>query len=319
MNARQIAIAAAAAVALLWLHGQQTAAPVCPGPDCPNPTPVNPAPCPGPGPCPAPKPKPDSKPRKPWGAEAGSPVGELASAAACKCCPQCKCDLGKCPCRVITGGRCSRCCECGAAESKAGATVGGKLAPDGKTEINCDLPGNLHMKNTGGMGPRGPGSGAGLCVFTSIEHSSHWQNVDALKGFQQWMTHKPGGGHPQKVDQMIEAFCKERGLAKPDYLQVEGKDLEILKLACKTGRMPAVTYGVSPSGRYSGKTIAHMVSLPHADDQFFCVLDNNYIEPREGAYEWMTPQEFLKAYTSGGGGWAVILLDPGPPPVPRNR
>lgn len=57
---------------------------------------------------------------------------------------------------------------------------------------------------------------------------------------------------------------------------VEGSDLERLKLACRTGRMPGVTYAFSPTGRYGGARIAHMVNLVHADDQWFAVLDNNY-------------------------------------------
>ena len=65
---------------------------------------------------------------------------------------------------------------------------------------------------------------------------------------------------------------------------------------------------------YNGARIAHMVTLLHADDEFFVVLDNNYIH----SYEWCTPAEFQRAYTSGGGGWAVILLDAGPPPMPEN-
>lgn len=313
LNSKQLAIVAVAVVGLVAMRGQPEA------PAVPEPLPM-PAPCPGPGPCPEPKPAPDPAPkpklpRRPWAEDQAA----LVSAGDCKCCPQCKCELKKCPCRVISGGRCSKSCECGPGELIE-AKVNGKVSPDGQ-EIQIDLPGELHMKNTGGMGPRGPGSGAGLCVFTSIEHAAHWQNVPALIGFQKWMTSKPGGGYPEKVVKMIEAYCKDRNLPVPAYLQVEGKDLEILRLACKTGRMPAITYGVSPTGRYGGGRIAHMTNLVHAQGSVFAQLDNNFLDPKENAYEWMNEKEFLKAYTSGGGGgWAVILLDPaGPPPVPRNR
>lgn len=196
------------------------------------------------------------------------------------------------------------------------AKVGGPISPDGQEEIQCDLPGELHKRNTGGIGPRGPGSGAGLCVFTSIEHSAIHQNVPELLGFQKWMTHRPGGGYPEKVDKMVSVFCKERGVPVPRYLQVEGGDMEILKLACKTGRMPGVTYCWSPTGRYSGKYIAHMVNIVHASDEWACVLDNNY--PGEDRYEWMSWSEFRKTFMGNGGGWAVILLPPGPPPAPTN-
>ena len=189
-----------------------------------------------------------------------------------------------------------------------GAAVAGPIAPDG-TEIQCDLPLSMHLRNKGGS------DGAGLCVFTSIEHAAKWQGVAALDGFRDWMTRHPGGGYPSKVDRMIDKICGERGVEKPQYIQVEGRDLEILKLACKTGRMPSVTYGRSPTGRYGGRLIYHLVSLPHADGKTFAVLDNNY----PGNYEWMTPEEFTRAYTAAGGnGWAVILLDDGPPPPPFN-
>jgi hypothetical protein len=190
------------------------------------------------------------------------------------------------------------------------AKVGGNLAPDGKTEIHCDLPGDQHLQNKGGS------DGAGLCVFTSVDHSARWQNIPALVGFRDWMTKYPGGGWPEKLDKMIARLCQERGLPKPDYVQVENlKDLEILRLACRTGRMPAVTYERSPTGRYSGQRIAHMVSMPHCDGQHVAVLDNNYPGPTR--YEWMTPEEFIRVCNPRGY-WAVVLLPPPPPPPPTN-
>ena len=189
-----------------------------------------------------------------------------------------------------------------------GASVGGNTAPDGR-QIHCDLPASEMLRNKGGSDK------AGLCVFTSIEHSARWQNVPQLVGFRDWMTKYPGGGYPEKVAAKIKQICAERGMPEPKYLQYTGSDLEVLKLACQSGRLPAVTYRYSPTGRYGGQKIWHMVSLPHADDQFFAVLDNNY--PGPGLIEWMTPAEFRPVWTEGGG-WAVVLLDPGPPPVPKN-
>src|SRR5207253_893960 len=156
----------------------------------------------------------------------------------------------------------------------------------------------------------------GLCVFTSIAHAARWQNVPLLTDFRDWMKSKPGGGYPTKVEKMIARIAKEKNSAAPDYVQIEGTDLEVLKLACRTGRMPAVTYSRSPTGRYGGQRIAHMVNLVHADDRHFVVLDNNY--PGADRYEWLSPAEFAKTYTGGSSGWAVILLSPGPPPPPRN-
>jgi hypothetical protein len=196
---------------------------------------------------------------------------------------------------------------------RGAASVGsGKVSPDKKTELACDLPDELQMRNVGGS------DGSGLCVFTSIMHSARWQHVAALEDFQAWMRKHPGGGWPEKVTQMIAQRCKEAGVIPPPYLQVESDDLEILKLACRCGRMPGITYNYSPTpGRYGGR-IAHMVSLVHADDDWFAVLDNNYIGSAN--LQWMDPQTFKGVYTGGRGakGWAVILLDPPPPPPPFN-
>lgn len=188
------------------------------------------------------------------------------------------------------------------------ASVGGNVAPDG-TEIQIDLPDRFHTKNTASHN-------LGLCVFTSIHHSAIWQDVPQLIDFPKWMIQKsiPGGGYPQKVAALIPQICKDKGMPTPDYIQVENDDLEILKLACKTGRMPCVTYCYSFSGRYGKQKIAHMVNISHCDDKYVCVLDNNF--PGISQYEWLTPAEFQKTYSGMGGGWAVILLNPGPPPIP---
>lgn len=193
------------------------------------------------------------------------------------------------------------------------ASVGsGKRSPDGKVELACDLPDSLHRRNTGGT------DGAGLCVWTSLQHAATWQHLPCFEDLQSWMRKRTGGGWPQRVTQLLPLKAKEAGVACPPFVQVESDDIEVLKLACRCGRMPSVTYNYSPTpGRYPGR-ISHMVSLPHADDRWFCVLDNNY--PGSDKLQWMDPQTFKGVYTGGRGGkgWAVILLDPPPPPPPFN-
>lgn len=186
------------------------------------------------------------------------------------------------------------------------ASVGGLETPEG-APAQCPMPPEQRLKNKGGS------DGSGLCVFTSIAHSARWQGVEVLQDFRDWMTKHPGGGYPTKVDSMIEKICKERSVEKPRYIQVQNGDLDILIKACQTRRMPAITYSFSPSGRYSGGRISHMVSLIHADGKFWGILDNNYIEE----IEWLSTEEFTKTF-GGKSGWAVILLDAGPPPDPRN-
>jgi len=165
-----------------------------------------------------------------------------------------------------------------------------------------DLPVSQHMKNTGGS------DGAGLCVFTSVEQAARWQNVRELEGFQSWMTRRPGGGWPAKLDQMIEQYCASVGQKAPSYIQHTGGDADILDLAIKTGRMPCVTY----AGRddfYKGR-IAHMVNLAHLDDRTAAIIDNN----RPGVWVWMSRDEFMARWRDMRGGWAVVLLASPPPP-----
>src|SRR5690348_3191161 len=183
-------------------------------------------------------------------------------------------------------------------------TVGGPTAPDGKTEVVCDLPVEQRTKNVGGR------DGAGLCVFSSIGHSARWQHESRLEDFQKKMRAEPGGGYPEKVDAMIAKYG--RGAA---YLQYEGSDPAILDLAIASGRMPAVTYnGHDP--HYGNQTIAHMVNLVYLDERWACILDNNFIG--EDELLWMPRAAFLKRWQGGENGWAVVLLAPPPPPVPCN-
>lgn len=191
------------------------------------------------------------------------------------------------------------------------ASVGGRISPDGKTEIQIDLPGEYHRRNVSSRGQ-------GCCVQTSIGHSARWQNVPALIDFQKWVQEKglPGGAHPGSVDDRIPRCCKDRGFPVADYLQYQGKDTGILKAALKSGRFPAVTYSRSPTRRYGGGRIAHMVSMPAGTEEWVAILDNNY--PGIDAYEWMTWQEFTTVCNPGGSYWAVVLIDNGPPPLPWN-
>lgn len=189
------------------------------------------------------------------------------------------------------------------------------LAKDG-TPVHIDLPPALHLRNTGGS------DGSGLCVFTSINHSAYYQNSILLQDFQKWMRQFPGGGWPEQVDRKIKELARARKDQTPAFIQIETNDLDILRTACRTGRSPGVTYSFSPTGRYNGQRISHMVSLVAAaagkgpdGKGWWCILDNNY--PK--SYEWMSEGQFLRTYSRGRQGWAVILLDPGPPPVPTGK
>lgn len=195
------------------------------------------------------------------------------------------------------------------------AQVGGYVAPDGE-EIQCMLPEEFHLKNRGGS------DGAGLCVDCSVQHACIYQRVRPLEDFFKWHWDKPGGSWPDRVDKDIAQICQEKGVAVPDYIQAEDRDnRRLISLFTKTGRMVGATYGYSPTGRYNGQKIAHMISIahctpPHAGScGWVGVLDNNF--PR--TIEWTPYDQFLAVHNSGAAqGWIVGFLNPGPPPVPKN-
>lgn len=201
------------------------------------------------------------------------------------------------------------------------------FANDG-TPAQVAFPADLHLRNTGGndRGPRNPrgepGKGSGLCVWTSIENASNVQNDRGGQGLQKWMMHKPGGGTPSRVDSLLGLFAKEINEPSPDYVQIRSADLDVLRIAAATGRLACVTYAKSPTGRYGGGIIYHMVNLAAAGagkgpdgKGWWAVVDNNY----PGTWEWMSESQFSIAYRGGSGPWAIVLLRPSPPPSPQSQ
>lgn len=174
-------------------------------------------------------------------------------------------------------------------------------------QVTVDLVARMHLKNKGGS------DGAGLCVFTSVNHSSEYGNCDELRGLRDYMTRFPGGGYPEKLDKVIKAYCDSRSMKVPPYLQHTGGDVAFLKECLAAGRMPSVTYGGADGVYYRGD-IYHMVNLVYLDDKVAAILDNNF----PGQYLWMDVGFFLNRWRFGSGGWAVVVLTPPPPPPPSN-
>lgn len=185
------------------------------------------------------------------------------------------------------------------------ATVTEKPEKDGM-RVRVPLDPSLHLKNVGGA------NGAGLCVFTSISHTAHWQGIEGLKDFRDWMRSHQGGGWPEKVDQKIEQkLGKNHGIS---YIHVYSKEaFPLLEKAIRSGRMPCITYGY---GERYGVAIDHMVNLVFLDGDWACVLDNNFPD----SWEWMPREEFEERFewTTQGKqqGWAIIFIDNPQPPLP---
>lgn len=175
------------------------------------------------------------------------------------------------------------------------------VSPAG-VRASIDLPAALQLRNRGGS------DGAGLCVFTSVEVAARWHSLHALDGLQTYMSRRPGGGYPEKLDAVLEAFCRQKKVPLPTYLQHTGGDSRFLELALKTRRAVAVTY--SGEDDFYREPIAHMVILAHLDSTSAAILDNN----RPGVWVWMSRREFLDRWQGADTGWAVVLIAPPPPP-----
>ena len=188
-----------------------------------------------------------------------------------------------------------------------------------------DFPWALWQKNTGGR------DGAGLCVFTSAHHSCGVWADDALSvRFLEFMRTQPGGGYPDKFKAMVTRFIEKENaerrkqnlpaISEPPYIQIESTNkqefMDLMARALDNGHMPAITYSYSPSGRYNGQQIAHMVNLVAARvgaNKLWGFMDNNY-----RGVEWMDEDTAWRVISKMGGAWAIIFLNPGPPPVPHN-
>ncbi len=184
--------------------------------------------------------------------------------------------------------------------------LGAEPAPDG-TEPQIDFPDEQWMKNIGSRL-----DGAGMCVFTSFEHACRWAGLEEFRGFRDWCAQNyPGGGYPEKLDKLIDAFCKAKGVTRPLVIQYEGSSPEIIEAALQQGLLPCVTLYRSP--RYGRGTIYHMVNSAHLDSKLGATLDNNF-KP----LEWAPREETIARYKMRGTLWCVAVVAPGPPPMPRN-
>jgi len=180
------------------------------------------------------------------------------------------------------------------------------LGPNG-LEPQIDFPDPQWMKNIGSKV-----DGSGMCVFTSYEMMCRWAGLEEFRGFRDWCAGKyPGGGYPEKLDRLIQAYCKEKGIKTPTTIQYEGGSPELAQVALKQGLLPCVTLYRSP--RYGRGTIYHMVNCAHLDDHNGAILDNNF-QP----LEWASRDETLNRVKLNGKLWAVVIVADPPPPFPWN-
>ena len=184
-------------------------------------------------------------------------------------------------------------------------------APDG-TEPEVDYPAEQWMKNIGSRK-----DGSGMCVFTSFEMMCRHAGLEEFRGFRDWCaTNYNGGGYPEKLAKLIDAYCKAKNLKVPKYYQYEGADLTFLKTSLASGRFACCT--LYYSARYGGR-ISHMTNCGHAaGPRYWAIVDNNQMRNDDiPPYEWFDGEAaFHRAI--GQSYWAVALEMPGLPCPPKN-
>ena len=178
----------------------------------------------------------------------------------------------------------------------------------GEKVPQVDFPSEQWIRNIGSKV-----DGAGMCVFTSFEMACLWAGLEEFRGFRDWCAAKyPGGGYPEKLAQLIDAYCQAKSIKKPLVIQYTGSDPDFLKVGLKNGWMPCTTLYHSP--RYGSGVIYHMVCCAHLDGTDGAIQDNNF-QP----LEWATEAETVNRIKLKGEYWGVLIVSPGPPPSPANK
>lgn len=187
--------------------------------------------------------------------------------------------------------------------------LGTNQPPDG-SKIQIDFPVERDLRNIGSRV-----DGKGMCVTTGFEMAADQSGLEVLKGFRDWCAKEPGGCTPPKFHDQLRRYCAMKGVEVPRYLFYIGSDPEILKLALKSGRMPAITYFGFDGVQYKSR-IAHVNNMVHFSNNLAGVYDNNYDRNKR---IWMSEKEFIKRWATDGAGWGIILLDAPPPPALAKR
>lgn len=193
----------------------------------------------------------------------------------------------------------------------AGAAWGqGRQGPGGEEPRVDLLTAQLTFKNIGSRV-----DGKGMCVTTAVEYCLRWAGLEEWRGFRDWSAQFPGGGHPSKLDELMQRYAREKGLADPRglVLQVQGATGPVLEWAQRTRRPVAITDCGDP--RRYGRDVAHMTTAVHYGPAWRCIVDNN--APLEEA--WVQAAEFERRHRWRDYAWAVVVLAPPPPPIPRPR
>jgi len=140
---------------------------------------------------------------------------------------------------------------------------------------------------------RGP-QGEGSCVHATMIMLFRWQGQFEMADY--WQANHADG-------EWATNLAKKMDRAGVRYAYTTNKDdISFLEWACKTRR----GCGVAVRNR------AHMIMLVGLDDEYACILDNNF----PGSFKWIPREEFLKDWLSSGS-WAVtpVMASP-PPPLP---
>lgn len=188
--------------------------------------------------------------------------------------------------------------------------IADRAGPQGQSP-RIDYPENEWFRNIGSRV-----DGAGMCVFTAFEFSARWAGLEEFRGFRDWAAKYKGGGWPEKLDQIINDYCKEKGIKRPKVLQYSGDDTSFLAHALDNGQLPGCTLFRCP--RYGAGVIYHMTNCANLGQEC-AILDNNFPE-----YYWFPKSDLASRImnpdpnTHKPAYWGFVILEPPPPWVPKN-
>lgn len=158
-----------------------------------------------------------------------------------------------------------------------------------------------------GIKNRGGSDGLGLCVFTSIEWAARMQGVHKLYGLQDFMTRRPGGGWPSKVDQIFKAYKAD--VKYLHFVDTSPREyIDLMRECLEVGIYPSITWGGDMT-HYRGMRIDHMVSLVDLNDEEVGILDNNFVHEVLYVDSPTAFRRMAMGTTTNSYFWAVVVYE----------
>lgn len=148
--------------------------------------------------------------------------------------------------------------------------------------------------------------GLGNCVVASCCQNAKFSGHPEWAGtFKSLTNGVPGGHYPEKLEKLLQDAKKKHPELRwvQFWGQGEAGYKELLAWNAK-GFPVGITWGTGT--RYGNRPIAHMVSLVHADEEYWMIADNNFIEE----FSTVPSPEGRRRWAMGSDEWGVVIVPP---------